>query len=394
MRTNNTVMLVAGREISTRARQRSFLVSTGLILLVIIVGAIVWSALADDGTTRERVGLVGGDASLHTALETAGDAAGTPVQVIDLPDRARADRQIDDGDLATALVVGPGGEYTTVTEAAPDTALENVLRTAVGQYALGRSLTDRGVDPSTLTAPTLHADRLQPEKPDEDQRIAVALVGAMLLVMAILMGGIAVAVGVVEEKTSRIVELLLTAVRPLQLLWGKILGIGAISLAQVVLIGATALIAGRATGLLTITGTAGTVFAAVLAWFLLGYLFFAALYAATGAMVSRQEELNSSTAPLTVLVLAVLYSGTFGVTALDSPLIETLSWIPPFSAVLMPIRIATGDTDAIQVVATFAVMIVACALAVWAAARIYTRSVLRTGSRIGWGEVAGMLSRG
>ncbi|MFM9377560.1 ABC transporter permease [Gordonia sp. VNK21] len=394
MRTNNTVMLVAGREISTRATQRSFLVSTGLILLVIIVGAIVWSALADDGTTRERVGLVGGDASLHTALETAGDAAGTPVQVIDLPDRARADRQIDDGDLATALVVGPGGEYTTVTEAAPDTALENVLRTAVGQYALGRSLTDRGVDPSTLTAPTLHADRLQPEKPDEDQRIAVALVGAMLLVMAILMGGIAVAVGVVEEKTSRIVELLLTAVRPLQLLWGKILGIGAISLAQVVLIGATALIAGRATGLLTITGTAGTVFAAVLAWFLLGYLFFAALYAATGAMVSRQEELNSSTAPLTVLVLAVLYSGTFGVTALDSPLIETLSWIPPFSAVLMPIRIATGDTDAIQVVATFAVMIVACALAVWAAARIYTRSVLRTGSRIGWGEVAGMLSRG
>lgn len=159
------------------------------------------------------------------------------------------------------------------------------------------------------------------------------------------------------------------------------------------LIGATALIAGRATGLLTITGTAGTVFAAVLAWFLLGYLFFAALYAATGAMVSRQEELNSSTAPLTVLVLAVLYSGTFGVTALDSPLIETISWIPPFSAVMMPIRIATSDTDAIQVVATFAVMIVACALAVWAAARIYTRSVLRTGSRIGWGEVAGMLSR-
>ncbi|WP_454162174.1 ABC transporter permease [Gordonia iterans] len=210
--------------------------------------------------------------------------------------------------------------------------------------------------------------------------------------MAVMTGGVMVAVGVVEEKTSRIVEILLSSVRPLQLLWGKILGIGAISLGQVVLLGATALVAGTATGLLTVTGTATAMFAAVIAWFLLGFLFFAALYAAVGAMVSRQEELNGASTPLTFLALGVLYAGMFGIQALDSTWMQVLSWIPPFSAVLMPIRIATGDTTALQVIGTFAVMIVVCAAVIWGSSRIYSRSVLRTGTRTSWSEVAGMLT--
>ena len=149
----------------------------------------------------------------------------------------------------------------------------------------------------------------------------------------------------------------------------------------------TALIAGTATGILTLPGAAIGMFAAVIAWFLLGFLFFSSLYAATGAIVSRQEELNSSSAPLTFLAVAVLYSGIFGVQAMDSTLIEVLSWIPPFSAALMPMRIATGDTDAVQIIVTFGLMGAACAAATWIAARIYQRSILRTGSRIGWGEV-------
>ncbi len=154
------------------------------------------------------------------------------------------------------------------------------------------------------------------------------------------------------------------------------------------LLGATALIAGTATGILTLPGGAAVgMFAAVIAWFVLGFLFFASLYAATGAIVSRQEELSSASFPLTVLAMAVMYAGIFGAQALDSTLITTLSWIPPFSAALMPMRIASGDADALQIVLTFLIMAVVCALATWVAARIYQRSILRTGSRIGWREV-------
>ncbi|WP_396349822.1 ABC transporter permease, partial [Gordonia amicalis] len=112
-----------------------------------------------------------------------------------------------------------------------------------------------------------------------------------------------------------------------------------------------------------------------------------AVNAATGAIVSRQEELSSASFPLTVLAMAVMYAGIFGVQALDSTLIKVLSWIPPFSAALMPMRIASGDTDTLQIVLTLLIMAVVCALATWVAARIYQRSILRTGSRLGWGEV-------
>ncbi|KJR06511.1 ABC transporter permease [Gordonia sp. LUNF6] len=389
--TLNNIKLVAGREINTRAREKSFIISTGVMMAVIIIGAIVWSALSG-GDSVDKVGIVGADAGLSATIESGGDAAGQRIETEVLPNADAARSAVGDGDLAAALIVTGPGAYTAVSKNGMDPTIEGVLRGAVAQRDLSEALSARGVDAASLPQPRFTLDRTQAEKPDEAQRVTVALIGSILLIMTIMMGGLMVAVGVVEEKSSRIVELLLSAVRPLQLLWGKILGIGAISLAQVVLIGATALIAGRATGLLTLTGTATTVFAAVIAWFLLGFLFFAALYAATGAMVSRQEELNSSSAPLTILVLAALYSGTFGIQALDSTLIQTLSWIPPFSAVLMPIRIATGDTDPGQVIGTFAIMVAACLLAVWVASRIYTRSILRTGSRIKWGEVAAMVS--
>ncbi|WP_040518529.1 ABC transporter permease [Gordonia neofelifaecis] len=389
--TLSNILLVAGREITTRARERSFIVSTGIMLAVIIIGAVVWSSLSG-GESVEKVAVVGGDVSLSQAIEAGGDAAGQRIDAVTLPDPAAARARVADGDLSAALVVGPDGRYAAISKNGMDPTIEGVLRGVVAQHDLASALSARGVDAASLPPTRFITERTQEAKPDQAQRITVALVGSILLIMAIMMGGLMVAVGVVEEKSSRIVELLLSSVRPLQLLWGKILGIGAISLGQVVLIGATALIAGKATGLLTLTGTATAVFAAVIVWFLLGFLFFAALYAATGAMVSRQEELNSSSAPLTLLVMAALYSGTFGIQALDSTLIQTLSWIPPFSAVLMPIRIATGDTDAAQVIGTLALMIVACLAAVWIASRIYTLSILRTGSRIKWGEVAGMVT--
>ncbi|AVL99702.1 ABC transporter permease [Gordonia iterans] len=391
MRSSENIMIIAGREISTRAKERSFVISTVLMVAAIVVGAVVWSFFAGRESS-DRIGVVGGDSALTQTLTRSGEIADSRVTVETVPDATAARQKVDDDDLDAVVLVGPDHRYTILSESGTGSTLDGVLRSGLAQYQLATSLAERGVAVTDLPSASIVTEQINPEEPDVGQRISIALIGSILLMMAVMTGGVMVAVGVVEEKTSRIVEILLSSVRPLQLLWGKILGIGAISLGQVVLLGATALVAGTATGLLTVTGTATAMFAAVIAWFLLGFLFFAALYAAVGAMVSRQEELNGASTPLTFLALGVLYAGMFGIQALDSTWMQVLSWIPPFSAVLMPIRIATGDTTALQVIGTFAVMIVVCAAAIWASSRIYSRSVLRTGTRTSWSEVAGMLT--
>ncbi|MFW0785397.1 ABC transporter permease [Gordonia sp. CPCC 206044] len=385
-RAAHSIWLVAEREIVTRAKTRSFLISTGLLMAVIVIGAIVISALTGGDDTK-RIGVVGAESSLSHTIENFGTATGTDVDVVPVATTADARSRVADGDLDAALVPGPSAnQYTAISESGLDPTLDGVLRSSVDQTGLDRALAERGVDTATLPRATLALEQTTPDKPDEGQRIVIALVGTILLITAIMMGGSMVAAGVVEEKTSRVVELLLATIKPLHLLWGKIIGIGAIALGQVLVLGATALIAGQITGLLTVPGAAVGMFAAVIAWFLLGFLFFATLYAATGALVSRQEELGASSAPLTILAMGVMYSGVFGIQALDSTFIEALTWIPPFSAALMPIRIATGDTSALQVVVTFALMILACAVATWLAARIYQRSILHTGTRVKWTE--------
>ncbi|WP_448222720.1 ABC transporter permease [Gordonia iterans] len=391
MKSSDNVMIIAGREISTRAKERSFVISTVLMVAAVVVGAVVWSFFAGRESS-DRIGVVGGDSALTQTLTRSGEIADSRVTVETVPDATAARQKVDDDDLDAVVLVGPDHRYTILSESGTGSTLDGVLRSGLAQYQLATSLAERGVAVTDLPSASIVTEQINPEEPDVGQRISIALIGSILLMMAVMTGGVMVAVGVVEEKTSRIVEILLSSVRPLQLLWGKILGIGAISLGQVVLLGATALVAGTATGLLTVTGTATAMFAAVIAWFLLGFLFFAALYAAVGAMVSRQEELNGASTPLTFLALGVLYAGMFGIQALDSTWMQVLSWIPPFSAVLMPIRIATGDTTALQVIGTFAVMIVVCAAAIWASSRIYSRSVLRTGTRTSWSEVAGMLT--
>lgn len=382
---NHPVWLVARREIVTRARTRSAVVSTAALMAIIVIGCIILAAFTG-GEDTERIGMVGGDEALTATIVAVGEASGQQIEIVTIPDAEDARNQVEAGDIDTVLIADAGG-YEGLSKSGMAADTEGILRAAVAQHDLAGALSERGVDLATLPQAPVQFTTIEPVGEDEAQRIVVALVGSMLLITAVMTGGTMVAVGVVEEKTSRVVEILLAAIKPLHLLWGKIIGIGVIALAQVVLLGATALIAGTATGLLTLPGTAITMFAWVIVWFILGFLFFATLYAAAGAIVSRQEELSNSSTPLTILALAVIYAGVFGIQALDSTLIQVLTWIPPFSAVLMPIRIATGDTDLVQIVGTLVIMIVTCAIAAWLAARIYQRSVLRTGSRVQWSEM-------
>ena len=382
-----TIALVSRREFTSRARTKSFLISNALILALMIGGLIVTSIFVggDSKPDETKVGLVGSAQQLGPALTAAGPALGLEIQTVDLSEE-QARVQASESTVAVALVPGTGGAVTALTDKSIDDPLHSLLDGVVRTQATDAALTAQGVDRAQLQADTADAavtvEAINPPNADEGQRLILAGIGAGLLFMGVTVYGVAVGVGVVEEKSSRVVEVLLSTIKPLHLLWGKILGLGAIGLLQIIVVSLAGLITGLATGLITVSGTATAVLIAVIGWYVLGFIFFAVLYAAGGSMVSRQEEVNSTTMPITLLVMAMLYVAIFGINSLDSTFMTTMSWIPPFSATLMPMRIAAGLADPWQVVGTIALMIAACYALATVAAKIYQRSVLHTGSKV------------
>ncbi|PTR28662.1 ABC-2 type transport system permease protein [Rhodococcus sp. OK519] len=384
------IALVARREFLTQVQKKSFVVSNVIVLIAIIGGIVAASIFSgSDDDSRSKVGLVG-DQSLSAALTSTGDAAGNPVEVIEVGDEKAARSQVENGDLDVAVVPGTGGSVTAITESEIDAPLRVVLDGAVAVQAQTAALAAQGVDAAQLAESTKSAvvtvDAIDPPDPERGQRIALSTAVVILLYMQILAFGMYVAMGVVEEKSSRVVELLLSTLRPLQLLWGKVIGIGAVGLAQLTVYGVVGVGAGVATGVLTLGGTAWGTLVGTLGWFVLGFAFFAVLYAATGSMVSRQEDVNSTAMPLTILIMAMFFAAFSAVQNPEGTLSNVLSWIPPFSAILMPLRIAAGVASGAQIAATVVLMLVVTIAMSAVAARIYQRSILRMGKTVSWRE--------
>ncbi|MDQ3154791.1 MAG: ABC transporter permease, partial [Actinomycetota bacterium] len=339
MRPLRTVALVARREFDSRVRTKSFVI--GLLVTVVLLGAITVgpALLADDD--GQRLGLVGSGPD-PALLTTSAEQSGLKLVPVEVADERTARRQVADGELDAALV-----GTRIVVENEFDPVLRGVLEGALTQSAVAAALADRGVDPQVLSTAVegaaLQVTALDPPQPQAAERTGIAFIVVVVMYFQLLTFGIAVAMGVVEEKTSRVVEVLLSTIRPWQLLLGKVLGIGAAGLVQLVVLGAVGLGVGTATGVITLTGTAVSVFLASLGWFLLGFLFFAVLYAAAGALVSRQEELNAVTTPMTLLILAPFFVAIYSVQSPGGGLAETLAWVPPFSPILMPIQQASGE---------------------------------------------------
>ena len=382
-----SVRLIAAREITTRIKTRSFIVTNIIMLLVAIVGCIVAAQFVDDGPSTESVATQGVDAATTAAITTTGDRLGVSLSFSESSDARAA---AADGSVTAAIVAAPDGGYTVYSDDDLDADVEAAIKSGVSSAVVDGALTKAGVDPTALQRDaTVTVERTAQIADAEGERLALSYVGSVLMFMMIFGGGMAVAVGVVEEKVSRIVEILLATVKPGHLLWGKIIGIGAVQMASTLLFAAAALITASLTGLLTVPDVAAAMLGVSVIWLLLGFVFFAALYAATGAMVSRQEEINSASWPLMILAMGALYAGIFGIGSPDSSVIRILAWIPPFSSTVVPMRVATGYATWIEVVGSCILMAAVTGVAVWVAGRIYRRSVLMTGSRVPWKTALG-----
>ena len=248
-----------------------------------------------------------------------------------------------------------------------DPTLETALNDQTRQQVLTEYLTQHGLAPSDLLGRldfAVNVDELSPVDAVRIEQIVIGLLVAGTLYVTMIIYGQLVAAGVIEEKSNRIVEILLATVRPWQLMLGKITGIGLVALLQVVLVAGVALVLASATKLVSIPTLGVDVVISGVVWFVLGYLMYALLYAAVGSMVSRQEDMASVAMPVTlVLVASWIVALTVAAPDPGSPATTVFSFIPLMSPVIMPVRIAAGVApfwevaiSVILVIATTAVL--------------------------------------
>ena len=380
-----TFFLIARREFLTRVRSRFFLIGT-VVVMVLLAGYIVLQAVViNRAVTTVKVGFVGSAQALAQPLKAAAETDKLIVEVHVAPDVSTGQEQVRSGSL-DALVSGDPAAPDVAVKDQLDSTVAATLDGLVKEAALNRALSASGVDPaaieSTIAAAGIHLVTLDPNAALRAERDVVGVFVAALLYIALQVYGQVVASGVVEEKANRIIEILLSTVRPRQLLFGKVVGIGLMGFAQLVLISAVALVAIAKTHAINLPNVGVTAVAGGLLWFVLGFVLYALLYAAAGSLVSRQEDLAAVTAPITMLILGSYLAFFWVVSNPDNPIGVGLSLLPPFAPTLMPARIAIGDAQAWQVVVAVVLMLGAIAGMNALAARIYSNSVLRVGSRV------------
>lgn len=217
-----------------------------------------------------------------------------------------------------------------------------------------------------------------------DTRILFATAMISALLSSLVYSSQSLTSGVVEEKSSRVVEILLTKIGVVPLLAGKMIGIGVVTLAQLLIIGGSALV-----GFTVVDGWSllelevGVALLWFLVWFLLGYVIFATLNTILASTVSRQEDLSAAVMPLSVLQMVLLVVALY-VTPMhvDKPWIEGLSFVPLFSSYLMPMRFGLDSVEGWEMFLAASIAFVAIPLLFWVATRVYENNALRTGSKV------------
>ena len=391
----HAIWLVARREVRERMRARAFLIATSLIVLLAataVVAVEVLPGLIDDDPAR--LGLTAGASpQFIDALRESGELLGVALDIEAVTDRAAGESALRAGELDALLL----GRDELVFESEERASLSAVVNRAVQAMSLPQRLDELGLtfeQARPLFAPDpLPVDLLDPpntdevtaaERADDDERRFVATGSGVLLLMAIVLYGGWVLKGVVEEKESRVVEVLLGTVRPAVLLAGKVLGILVVAMSQLL-----AGLAAVGVALLIVGGTripsvAIDVAAVSALWFVLGLLFFNFAFAAVGSTVSRLADAESATLPLGVVLLAPYFLSVFVVPENpDGLLARVLSLVPVTAPMAMPARMAMGEPALWEIALSVALMIPAIVGMVWLAGRIYAGAILRTGPRVG-----------
>ncbi len=372
------VRLVAGREISTRIRDKGFLIGSA-VLILLILGMLVFQVVINSGSDDTRIGVVGGDQAVEQALQQQGEAFGTDVEVVPLDDEAAARAAVEAEDVDAALL-SPAGLQPELLVMSGDAQLESLVRSTVQGLSIDGQLTAAGVQ--LQPPPEVDVVALEEDAQADTEATVVALVGVVLLYSLLILFGQFVAQGVVEEKSSRVVELLLATMRPWQLLAGKILGLGLLGFLQMLVIAVVGVAGALAFDVVSVPGRLIGTVVTVVAWFVVGYAFYASVFAAAASLVSRQEDLGSVITPASIVLILGFVIAIQAAQDPGSTLATVTSFVPGMSPMVMPVRQAAGDAAWWEVGVAVLIMLVAIAVVVRIGGRIYAGALLRTGGKL------------
>jgi ABC-2 type transport system permease protein len=375
------IRLVAKRELNTRLRTRSFVIGTAVIL-VVAAGYFLLQATLFTGSNHNKIGLTGQAIGISDQLKTASQQFGKDVETVTVMNAEEGHEQVESGDL-DALVSGTASDLQVDVKSQLDPQIQAALNLVAQQQVINAKVLEVGEGAQVLDAAKVTVTPITPPDPQKDQRLIIGVIMVFLLYMSITTYGTLVAQGVIEEKSSRVVEILLSTVRPWHLMLGKVLGLGLTGLIQLVILAGTGLGMASVSGSLTITGVAASTVLWGLLWYILGFFLYATVFAAAGSLVSRQEDAQSVLTPVTmVLVIGFVVGLNLMLQSPDGQATTVLSLVPLLSPVLMPGRIAAGLVPGWQVGLSIVLTLATIALLTWLAGRIYRNAVLRTGSRI------------
>ena len=382
-RTERPWLIVALREIVVRLTNRAFLVST-LVTLVFIAGYGAFSVWQSGRTTTWTVAVTDGAAGrlVGQAATTAhADDAKVVIESRTVSGESAARALVEAGDAAAWLHQSPSGGWTLTSADEADNDLVVPLEAAVRTDALATNAAAAGTTVQALErGSTLTTNQFDGRQGTGGFVKGATFAFALLFFMAAMMFGQQIAASVVEEKQSRLVEILVTAIPLRALLAGKIVGNSVIALGQVLLFAGVGLVAVSFTDMAKLLPTLSTAVVWFVLFFAVGFFALACLFAVAGALASRTEDLQSTTAPMTTILMLV-YVLSFG---LGGTALKVASFVPVASVVSMPGRILAGDTAwweppvALVVMAGFSVATIVLS------ERIYHRSLLQTRGRVSW----------
>ena len=372
--------LVAERALFENLRSRSFKVVTGLLLLLSVAAVTIPQILGNERTTYTLATAGTAPTEIVAALDVAGRSAKFTVKYVSRNDSEAVRKAVRDGDAA----VGLAGE-TLYTSATAGGTFPVVVAQAVVGLQTSRLLAKAGLSPQQVA----DLQSVRPPKQvtvgrvDNEGRAGAGLAVGVILYLALTFAGTAIATTVAMEKCTSISEVLLAILRPSQVLVGTVLAIGTVTLLQLLVLAAPLAVAVRVTDSIGLPPVAAGDIALGVAWFLLGFMLYAFLFAATGALVNKITEVNSAILPVTMILLVGYVLAITVVTADPGSGWSIATSMFPLSAPLaMPIRWTSGTVPIYQLLLAMALTLATAVLMIWVASSIYRRALLITGRRV------------
>ncbi|TYL50050.1 ABC transporter permease [Nocardioides sp. BGMRC 2183] len=372
--------VVAAREVSVKLRDRTFVLGS-LSTLVVILGLVGLQVWLDSRTDSYQV--ASSSAGAQVLVEAAEEQAAEIDENVELSavteaddDAARAAVQEEEID---AWLTQDGDDWVLVTRDGADRSLQTVIESVVRSEMLAANAASAGTSVEELTeGTTVTVEQLEGDAELSTLQDILGFGLAFLFYLASIIFGMTLAQSVTEEKQSRIVEMIAAAVPLRELLAGKVVGNTVLAVGQMAVYVAVGMVGLSLTDYGTfIPGLTGDV-AWFLAFFLVGFLALSCLWAVAGALASRNEDLQSTATPVTMLVLAIFLGSAF----LDGTAEVVGSYVPPLSAVAMPVRLVKGDAAWWEALISLGLLAALAAVLILLAERVYRRALMQTGGKL------------